>query len=130
MVRTKAIVRASGEIVTLRNKKKEFNDTYYTILEDTKRRFIPDEIRIINNTWEFIEQWHPDYYHCDEVAFSDDIQCCLDGEADEEKIVRVKEMFGDTPEQWECAQLEIDAQLLESSVENFYKHIYKRPRDF
>ena len=108
-------------------RKKEFNDAYYTILEDTKRRFIPDEIRIINNTWKFIEQWHPDYYHCDEVAFSDDIQCCLDGEADEEKIERVKEMFGDTPEQWECAQLEIDAQLLESSVENFYKQIYKKP---
>ena len=124
----KAIVRISGEIVTLHFKKETDRETFYTILEDRNREFIADELRIIDDTWMFIERWHPDYYHCDEVALSDDLQCCLDGEADEEKLEIVKEMFGNTPEQWECAQIEIDSHLLERAVDNFYQSIYHRPR--
>ena len=84
MHREKAIVIATGEIVTLHLKTEKDGDTTYSILEDVNREFIPDELRIIDDNWAFIEKWHPDYYHCDEVADSDDIQCCLDGEADEE----------------------------------------------
>ncbi len=128
MHREKAIVIATGEIVTLHLKTEKDGDTTYSILEDVNREFIPDELRIIDDNWTFIEKWHPDYYHCDEVADSDDIQCCLDGEADEEKLERVKESFGNTPEQWKCAQIEIDADLLNRAVDNFYKSVYKRDR--
>ena len=128
MHREKAIVIATGEIVTLHFKNEKDGETTYSILEDVNREFIPDELRIIDDNWTFIEKWHPNYYHCDYVADSDDIQCCLDGEADEEKLERVKESFGNTPEQWKCAQIEIDADLLERAVDNFYKSIYKRNR--
>lgn len=126
MDRRKAIVRATGEIVTLRYDKNIDEETIYTILEDAKRKFIPDELHIIDDNWEFIEKWYPGYTHCDNVAYSDDLQCCLDGEADEEKLERVKEMFGETPELWECEQIKIDAYLLSTAVENFRNYIYHR----
>lgn len=126
MDRRKAIVRATGEVVTLHLEEDVNGEIHYSILEDTERNFIPDEIRIIEDTWSFIQRWHPDYSHCDEVAYSDDLECCLEGEADKEKLERVKEMFGDTPEQWECAQIEIDAELLSAAVKNFLNYIYHR----
>ena len=126
MDRRKAIVRATGEVVTLHLEEDVNGEIHYSILEDTERNFIPDEIRIIEDTWSFIQRWHPDYSHCDEVAYSDASECCLEGEADKEKLERVKEMFGDTPEQWECAQIEIDAELLSVAVKNFLNYIYHR----
>ena len=122
----KAIVRATGEVVTLHLEEDVNGEIHYSILEDTERNFIPDEIRIIEDTWSFIQRWHPDYSHCDEVAYSDDLECCLEGEADKEKLERVKEMFGDTPEQWECAQIEIDEELLSVAGKNFLNYIYHR----
>ena len=126
MDRRKAIVRATGEVVTLHLEEDVNGEIHYSILEDTERNFIPDVIRIIEDTWSFIQRWHPDYSHCDEVAYSDDLECCLEGKADKEKLERVKEMFGDTPEQWECAQIEIDAELLSVAVKNFLNYIYHR----
>ena len=126
MDRRKAIVRATGEVVTLHLEEDVNGEIHYSILEDTERNFIPDEIRIIEDTWSFIQRWHPAYSPCDEVAYSDDLECCLEGEADKEKLERVKEMFGDTPEQWECAQIEIDAELLSVAVKNFLNYIYHR----
>lgn len=126
MDRRKAIVRATGEVVTLHLEEDVNGEIHYSILEDTERNFIPDEIRIIEDTWSFIQRWHPDYSHCDEVANSDDLECCLDGEADDEKLERVKEMFGDTPEQWAFAQIQIDAELLSAAVKNFLNYIYHR----
>lgn len=129
MDRRKAIVRATGEIVTLRYDKNIDGETIYTIIEDTKRNFIPDELRIIDDNWDFIQiiqKWYTGYSHCDNVAYSDDLQCCLDGEADDEKLERVKEMFGDTPEQWAFAQIQIDAELLSAAVKNFLNYIYHR----
>ena len=48
MQRDKAIVIATGEIVTLHYSKERDGDVYYAILEDANRLFIPDELRIIN----------------------------------------------------------------------------------
>lgn len=126
MDRRKAIVRATGKIVTLRYEKNIDGETIYTIIEDTKRNFIPDELRIIDDNWDFITKWYPGYSQCDNVAYSDDLQCSLDGEADEEKLERVKEMFGQTPEEWECEQIRIDAELLSAAVKNFLNYIYHR----
>lgn len=123
----KAIVLATGEIVTINRSKEIDDETIYTILEDVNREFIAEELRIIDNKWSFIMKWHPDY-NCDEVAYSDDIDCCLAGEADEERLERVKALFGKTPERWQTAQIEIDADLLDESVDNYYQRIFHRPR--
>ena len=54
MDRRKAIVRATGEVVTLHLEEDVNGEIHYSILEDTERNFIPDEIRIIEDTWSFI----------------------------------------------------------------------------
>lgn len=124
MQRKKAIVIGTGEIVTIHSKKEVYDEIHYTIFEDANRQFIPDELRIIDDNWEFIMKWLPDYDFSDEVAYSDDLQCCIEGEADEARLERVREMFGKTPEQWERAQLEIDANLLARAVDNFCVRVY------
>ena len=57
MQRDKAIVIATGEIVTLHYSKERDGDVYYAILEDANRLFIPDELRIIDDKWSFIFKW-------------------------------------------------------------------------
>ena len=128
MQRDKAIVIATGEIVTLHYSKERDGDVYYAILEDANRLFIPDELKIIDDKWSFIFKWLPNYNFNEKVSQSDDLQCCIDGEADAEKLERVKKSFGNTPEKWMCAQLEIDAFLLDEAVDNFYNKVYRRPR--
>ena len=49
MCGNKAIVLATGEIVTINNQKDKNDDIVYTILEDVHREFIADELRIIEN---------------------------------------------------------------------------------
>ena len=49
MCGNKAIVLATGEIVTINNQKDKNDDIVYTILEDVHREFIADALRIIEN---------------------------------------------------------------------------------
>lgn len=120
---TKAIIIATGEIVTpvkrCEQQKSEAHGLLLEILEDRSRYYLEDELHIIDDLWAFIEKYLPGYYQDDRVAYSDDLQCCLDAEADEDKLMRVRQLFGDTPEEWERAQLKIDRELLEEAVEHF-----------
>lgn len=119
----KAIIKATGKIVSLVTPcdqlKSEQQGRLFDILEDRQRHVFESELHIIDDLWAFIEKYLPSYYHDARVAYSDDIQCCLDAEADDEKLTRVKRMFGNTPEEWECAQIRIDRELLEEAVEVF-----------
>ena len=120
---TKAIILSTGEIVTpvktCNTLKTEARGVLFDILEDRHRHFFEDELHVIEDLWGFIEKHLPGYYHDERVAQSDDLQCCLDAEADDEKLKRVCYLFGDTPEEWERAQLKIDRELLEEAVEHF-----------
>lgn len=119
----KAIIKSTGEVVTLVKPcsapKSEARGKLFDILEDNHRHFFEDELHIIDDEWEFIEANLPGYYQDERVAQSDDIQCCLDAEADDEKLKRVRFLFGDTPEEWECSQIKIDRELLDEAVEHF-----------
>lgn len=77
----------------------------------------------ITDIWDFIGRWHPNY-NCNQVLWSDDIQCCLDGEAEGWKLQSVIDNFGPIPEHWLKAQEEIDRELLAVSVEA-YKAAHK-----
>lgn len=120
---TKAIIIATGEIVTpIKPCEPLISETrglLFDILEDVHRHFFEDELYIICDKWEFIEANLSGYYQDERVTQSDDIQCCLAAEADEDTLMRVRQLFGDTPEEWECAQLKIDRKLLEEAVEHF-----------
>lgn len=119
----RALVKATGEVVTIDTalKVEASNRGYLYRTADMTASYWEDELTMFDDCdyWEFIERWHPDYYHSQEVADSDDLQCCLDAEADDEKLKRVRYLFGDTPEEWERAQLKIDRELLEEAVEHF-----------
>lgn len=123
MTYTKAIIIATGEIVTLvkpcEQLKSEARGLLFDILEDRHRHFFEDELHVIDDIWVFIERHLPGYYQDERVAQSDDIQCCLDAEADEDKLMRVRYLFGNMPEEWECAQIKIDRELLDEAVEHF-----------
>lgn len=120
---TKAIIKQTGEIVTPvitpNTPRSEARGRLLDILEDNHRHFFEDELHIIDDLWEFIGANLPGYSQDERVAQSDDIECCLSAEADDEKLMRVREQFGNTPEEWERAQIEIDRELLDEAVEHF-----------
>ena len=70
MQRDKAIVIATGEIVTLHYSKERDGDVYYAILEDANRLFIPDELRIIDDKWSFIYKWLPKAMICSAASMA------------------------------------------------------------
>lgn len=116
----KAIVKYTGEIVTLSFLDREAKpERAYYILEDVTRTIAESDLFIIEDFWEFLTEHMTDYYRDQRVADSDDIECCLFGEADEDKLQRVRDSYGDTPEQWLCAQIAIDREMLEEAVHNF-----------
>lgn len=119
----KAIIKSTGEVVTLVERfdapKCVTRGRLFDCLEDTHRHLWENELHIIDDEWEFIEANLPGYYQDERVAQSDDIQCCLDAEADDEKLKRVRHLFGNTPEEWERAQIKIDRELLDEAVEHF-----------
>lgn len=117
---TKAIILKTGEVVTLRpTVNKDEDRQYYEILEDNHRVLMKQDIYIVEELWSFIEQHLPDYYHDERVADSDDIECCLASEANDEKLERVKRDFGVTPEQWIIEQTRIDDELFREAAANF-----------
>lgn len=117
---TKAIILKTGEVVTLRpTVNKDEDKQYYEILEDNHRVLMKQDIYIVEELWSFIEQYLPDYYHDERVADSDDIECCLASEANDEKLERVKRDFGVTPEQWIIEQTRIDDELFREAAANF-----------
>lgn len=119
----KAIVKSTGELVTLIMHRKTFKSQsrgeLFDILEDNHRHIFEEDLFIIEDEWEFIGKYLPGYSSDERVAQSDDISCCLDAEADDEKLLRVRRLFGETPEEWQRAQIEIDRELLEDSARNY-----------
>lgn len=127
----KAIVKKTGKIVTTFRTVNINNidtQTDIHILEDTNATYRACELDFIEDQWSFISEWLPDYTQNEDVALSDDIQCCIEAEADAEKLQRVINACGDTPEEWEREQLRIDRELLEKACDNYFRQIYGHDR--
>lgn len=77
------------------------------------------DLEILGNSWDFIEKYHPDYYHEDEIAWHDDLECLIKNECDEEKELRLKKDWGNDPVEWEKAQENLYLNILEASIENY-----------
>lgn len=127
----KAIVKKTGKIVTTYSTTAlcdSDTQTEFRILEDANTKYRACELDFIEDLWVFIAEWLPDYTHNANVALSDDIQCCLEAEADADKLQDVINACGDTPEEWEREQLRIDRDLLEEACDNYFRQIYGRDR--
>lgn len=128
---TQAIVKATGELVTI-DTGSRLSSSRGTLFRsaDRTRTFFEDEIDIFDDFdyWEFIERWLPNYSSSQRVAESNDLQVCIDGEADDEKLANVKDWCGDTLEEWVEEQTRIDAALFAEALENFNRQKYLNDR--
>lgn len=127
----KAIIKKTGKIVTIVSNsadQSETNAQTFHILEDTEVKYRACELDFITDLWDFLSEWLPDYSYNEDVALSDDIQCCLDAEADADKLQRVINSCGPRPEDWEREQIRIDRELLEEACNNYYRRVYGRDR--
>lgn len=72
----------------------------------------------IDDKWGFIEKWLPDYYHNEDVAYSNDLQCYIDGETENGRYYELQDMFPDV----EDAELEmeaVDGRLFAEAWDNY-----------
>ena len=117
----KAIILKTGEVISIYDRKFEVVDFghIYVAIDATNNVFDAEELHIIEDTQAFIEENLPDYNTNNKVTLSDDIQCCLDCEAPYYKIAHVISQYGQHVEDWECAQIRIDRELLEEAARNF-----------
>lgn len=72
-------------------------------------------------SWHFIERFHPDYSHADEIAWIDDLECAICDECDDAKLERVK-VWGQTVDEWFTAHEALMKIILKRAFEN-YKQI-------
>ena len=117
----KAIILKTGEVISIYDRKFEVVDFghIYVAIDATNNVFDAEELHIIEDTQAFIKENLPDYNTNNKVTLSDDIQCCLDCEAPDYKIAHVISQCGQHVEDWECAQIRIDRELLEEAARNF-----------
>lgn len=128
----KAIVKATGEVVSLSSFSIKFageDIVRHKMLEDPNRIFTEEEIDALDewdgSLWEFMGEYLPGYYQDDRVALSDDIECALTSEADDEKLCRVKCQCGENVFDWLCEQIRIDIELFEEAARNYWEKMYK-----
>ena len=94
----KAIILKTGEVISIYDRKFEVVDFghIYVAIDATNNVFDAEELHIIEDTQAFIEENLPDY-----------------------KIAHVISQCGQHVEDWECAQIRIDRELLEEAARNF-----------
>lgn len=117
----KAIILKTGEVITVYDRKFEVVGFghIYVALDAINNVFDETELHVIDDTQAFIEENLPDYNTNTNVTLSDDIQCCLDGEGAPHKFENVINNCGRHIEDWQCAQIRIDRELLEEATRNF-----------
>lgn len=117
----KAIILKTGEVISIYDRKFEVVDFghIYVAIDAANNVFDAEELHIIEDTLTFIEENLPDYNTNTKVTLSDDIQCCLYCEAPDYKIANVISQCGKHVEDWKCARIRIDRELLEEAARNF-----------
>lgn len=103
--------------VTIKKKK------YVLDISDEKniKAYPLSELTTIGETFDFICNSHPDYEHCDEAAWLDDLECILNEECDTEKTERITSVWGSDPAVWEQERDRLYNTLLRSAIENYLK---------
>lgn len=126
----KAIVKKTGKVVNLsrfRIKDEHSGVVSYNTIEDGKEYAVEELDRFEEyegSLWVFILEFLPDYYSNDNVALSDDIECAFAGEADNDKLQRLKDCFGSDASDWLQEQIRIDIAMFEEAARKYWKEKY------
>lgn len=73
--------------------------------------------------YDFIERYHPDYTHSNEVLRLDDLDCLIADECDIEKLEDLTSIWGSDPRYWEKERDRIMNRLFDESINN-YKNLF------
>ena len=124
------IVKSSGEVIALLpwRCEDENGKVFYERIGD-RTEYPEDAIDRLDDyegsLWEFLGEYHPGYNCSAGVALSDDIECALTGEADDEKLQRVVENCGVSPVDWLRVQMWIDTELFEEAALFYWREKYE-----
>lgn len=122
----KALVKSTGEIVKVDTR---LESSRYGLLwkeVGTSRSFPDSELQLFDDSGvtDFVETWHPDYYHSDMIAWIDDLHCALASECDDEKLSRIKETWGNTPSSWLTELINLESAAYSRALARFYELQY------
>lgn len=122
----KALVKSTGEIVEVSHSVNSHRYGVLYIVKDTSRSIPESDLQIFDDSGitNFIEKWHPDYYHSDLIAWIDDLHCALDNECDDEKLARIKETWTNSPGFWLRELINLEIAAFRDSLERYYKLQY------
>ena len=129
-----AIVRATAEVVTLKRVIAERNGLReWCIYEDDSRVVWDDQLLLVEDLWgEFLPRYMNCYINDARVTLSDDIQCCIDGDADDAKLQRVIERYSTSIERWQTAVDDLNTIFLREAATNVqreYNSDIRKKRD-
>lgn len=95
----KALIIETGEVISISHRIESTRYGVRYVIEGTSKSVAESEIKIFDDSGitDFIEKWHPDYYHSDLIAWIDDLHCALGNECDDEKLARIEESWGTDP---------------------------------
>lgn len=123
------IVKSSGEVIALLpwRCEDENGKVFYERIGD-RTEYPEDAIDRLDDyegsLWVFIPEYLPGYDSDVRVSLSDDIECAMTGEADDEKLQRVIENFGKSPCDWLLAQVTTDTELFEEAATVYWRENY------
>lgn len=122
----KALVKSTGEIVEVSHSVNSHRYGVLYIVKDTSRSIHESDLQIFDDSGitDFIEKWHPNYYHSDMIAWIDDLHCALDNECDDEKLARIKESWTNSPGFWLRELINLEIAAFRDSLERFYRLQY------
>lgn len=81
----------------------------------------------LNNEWDFVEKYYPNYYKSNDIAFNDDLHCIVDDEWQESEaktrlVAEYKSNYGDKwLEQVKIDRDVSDRDIFEASIEGYIK---------
>lgn len=82
---------------------------------------LPDIPELKKDPWGFAVTYHPDWTHSQDVADSDDLECLIHNECDDEKYNRLTEIYGTNREKWQEMSDEADNKIIQDAIENYYR---------
>lgn len=79
------------------------------------------ELTTLGESFDVICKYHPNYEHCDEAAWLDDLDCIIDGECDMEKTERITSQWGSDPDVWQRERDGLYSELLAVAIAYYCK---------
>lgn len=83
------------------------------------KAYLLSDLATLGESFDFICKYHPDYSHSEDAANLDDLDCLIDNECNEEKLLLLTKIWGSDPDVWEEAREKIYAQLLNEAIVNY-----------